>query len=163
MDISRLFDGLALLIIVVLAVHFVTKIDAWRSSVSALHLRWEREQRQAGAGGVTLSQRQAVQTEFESLVANRPMRLMWMHVTLAVLAIVFVLLLAWRIDDMRWIGFWLALPIGITIVAIYGFGTLMISQANDKLTAISSSLYGPAPPRVKVRAIQTVESKDSEN
>lgn len=160
MDNLRLFDGIMLLVIVALATRLVVHADTWRSAVIALHLRWEREQRQADAG-VTLVQRQAAQTEFEQLVANRPLRLLWLHIVLGLAAVGFVLLLAWNQDDLRWVGLWLALPLGLAIAAILGYGWSLMNQADIKLAAVSSTLYGPAPPRVKVRSIQTVDPKDS--
>lgn len=158
MDISRLFDGIALLLVIVLAVHLLGQIDGWRSAVSALQLRWEREQRQAAPNGVSLGQRQDAQAEFEQLVANRPMRLWWMHLAVAVGIIGFVVVLGWRLDDLRWVGLWLALPLGLAGVAIHAYGWSLVNQANTRLTAISTTLYGPAPPRVKIRSIQTAES-----
>lgn len=146
---------------VVLTIRLLVHADAWRSAVSALHLRWEREQRQATPNGVTLAQRQAVQTAFERLVANRPYRLMWLHLSLGFGSAVLSLLLAWNQGDLRWIGLWLVLPLGLTIAAILGYGWSLVSQANSKLTTISSSLYGPAPPRVKVRSIQASEPGQS--
>ena len=157
MDISRLFDGLILMVVLALVVQLLVRIDAWQSSVSALHLRWEREQRQAGAGAVTLPQRQAVQAGFEQLVANRPMRMWWVHLTIAVASIAWVTVLAWDVDDVRWVGLWMALPVGGTIAILLGYGWALVNQANTKLAAISTTLYGPAPPRVKVRAIQPVD------
>lgn len=157
MDISRLFDGILILTSLVLATRMVVQVDAWRSAVSALNLRWEREQRQAGANGVSLGQRQRVQTEFEQLVANRPMRMLWLHLVLVLAAVGLALSLAWRADDLRFVGLWLALPVGLVAIAVLGFGWLLVSQANDKLTATSASLYGPPPPRVKVRTIQAAE------
>lgn len=157
METLRLFAGIILIAIVVLSVRLTMHTDTWRSTVIALHLRWEREQRQAGVSGVTLPQRQAVQSEFELLVAKRPMRLLWMHVALGIAALGYVLLLAWNQDDLGETGLWLALPLGVTIAAAIGFAWALLNQANSKLTAISSSLYGPAPPRVKVRSIQTTE------
>lgn len=154
MEILRLFTGIMMIAMVVLAVRLVVHVDAWRSAVSAVHLRWEREQRQAAPNGVSLAQRQAVQTEFEQLVANRPYRLIWMHLLLGLGSALFTLVLAWDQDDLRLIGLWLALPLGLTIAAVLGYGWLLINQANSKLAAISSSLYGPAPPRVKVRSLQ---------
>lgn len=157
METLRLFAGIILIAMVVLTTRLVVHIDSWRSSVATLHLRWEREQRQAGANGVTLGQRQAVQAEFEHLVANRPFRQMWLHLGLDLAAVLYALLLAWNQDDLRQTGLWLALPLGLAIAALLGFGWSLIHQANGKLTAISASLYGPAPPRVKVRAIQTID------
>lgn len=161
MDISRLFNGILLLTALVLATRMVVQVDEWRSAVSALNLRWEREQRQAGANGVSLSQRQRAQTEFEQLVANRPMRMLWLHLVLVAAAAGLALALAWRVDDLRFVGLWLASPIGLMTIAVLGFGWLLVSQANDKLAATSASLYGPPPPRVKVRTIQAVESEMS--
>ena len=158
MEILRLFTGIMMIAMVVLTTRLLVHVDAWRSSVSALHLRWEREQRQAAPNGVSLAQRQAVQAKFEDLVANRPYRLVWLHLLLGIGSAVFTLLLAWNEDDLRLIGLWLALPLGLTIAAILGYGWALINQANGKLTVISSSLYGPAPPRVKVRSLQTVET-----
>ena len=152
-----------MLTVVLLSTRLVVHIDAWRSAVSGLHLRWEREQRQAAVNGVTLVQRQAVQTEFEQLVANRPFRLMWLHLLLGVGAVVLGMLLAWNQGDLRWTGLWIVLPLGLTIVAILGYGWALINQANIKLAAISSSLYGPAPPRVKVRAIQTLDAEQHDS
>lgn len=162
MDILRLFTGIMMIALVVLTTRFVMHADAWRSAVSALHLRWEREQRQADTNGVTLAQRQAAQTEFELLVTNRPFRLLWLHLSLGVGSAVLSLLLAWNQGDVRWIGLWLALPLGLTIAAVLGYGWALINQANGKLSAISSTLYGPAPPRVKVRSIQTVDAEQGE-
>lgn len=158
MEILRLFAGILLVAIVVLCTRFAVLADAWRSAVFALHLRWEREQRQAGANGVTLAQRQLVQTEFEQHVANRPTRLLWIHLVLGIAAVGYALLLAWSQDDLRQTGLWLALPLGLIAAAMLGFAWTLINQANVKLTTTSSSLYGPAPPRVKVRAIQNLES-----
>lgn len=163
MDILRLFIGLMMFAMVVLTTIFVMHADSWRSAVSALHLRWEREQRQATPNGVSLAQRQAVQASFEQLVANRPMRMMWLHVLLGVGAAALALLLAWNLDDLRWIGLWLVAPVGVSILAILGYGWMLINQANEKLAATSSSLYGPAPPRVKVSSLRTnmTENQDS--
>lgn len=158
MDISRLFEGLLLLSMVMLGVQLLGRIDGWHAAVAALHLRWEREQRQAGATGVSLHQRQRAQAEFERLVTSLPMRLIWLHVILSLGAVGLVMALAWRSDDVAWSGFWLAIPIGGVILLILGYGYLLISQANAKLATISTSLYGPAPPRVKVRSIQTGDS-----
>ncbi len=158
MDILRLFIGLILFVPIVLSTRLVVHTDTWRSAVSALQLRWDREQRQASVNGVTLEQRQAVQQKFEQLVTNRPFRLMWLHVGLGLGAVAFALVLAWNQGDLRWTGLWLALPLGLATLSILGFGWALVNQANGKLTAISSSLYGPAPPRVKVRAIQTDET-----
>lgn len=160
MDNFRFFEGITLLVIVALATRLVVHADTWRSAVMALHLRWEREQRQADAD-VTLVQRQAVQARFEQLVTNRPLRLLWLHVTLGLAAVGFVLMLAWNQDDLRWTGLWLALPLGLAIAGVLGYGWSLMNQADTKLAAISSTLYGPAPPRVKVRSIQTVDPKDS--
>lgn len=163
MDIFRLLAGILLIVMVVLTVRLAVHADAWRSAVSALHLRWEREQRQAGPADVTLSQRQAVQAEFEQLVANRPFRLMWLHLMLGVVAVAYAVLLAWNQDDLRETGLWLVLPIGLSIVGVLAFAWALVNQANSKLAAISSTLYGPAPPRVKVKAIRTVDAEKSEN
>lgn len=163
MDNLRLFTGFMMIVMVVLTIRLLVHTDAWRSAVSALHLRWEREQRQAAPNGVTLVQRQGVQAEFEQLVANRPYRLVWLHLVLAISSAGFAVLLAWNLNDLRWIGLWLALPLGLTIAAILGYGWLLINQANRKLTIISSSLYGPAPPRVKVRSIQTVDAEQADS
>lgn len=162
METLRLFAGILLIAMVVLTIRLAVHADGWRSAVSALHLRWEREQRQAGPNGVTLAQRQAVQAEFESLVANRPFRLMWMHLVLGWTAVGYAMLLAWNRDDLRQTGLWLVLPLGIAILGILGFAWALINQANGKLTIISASLYGPAPPRVKVKAIRTVEAETTE-
>lgn len=153
-DISRLFEGLLLLTIVVLSVQLLGRIDGWHAAVAALQLRWEREQRQAAATGVSLQQRQDAQAEFERLVTSLPMRLVWMHVILTLGAVGLASALAWRFDDLNWAGLWLALPIGGAAMLILGYGYLLVSQANAKLATISTSLYGPAPPRVKVRSIQ---------
>lgn len=158
MDILRLFTGMMMIAMVILTIRLVVHADAWRSAVSALHLRWEREQRQAAPNGVTLGQRQAVQTAFEQLVANRPYRMMWMHFSIGIGSAILSLLLAWNQADLWWIGMWLVLPLGLTIAAILGYGWTLVSQANSKLTSISSSLYGPAPPRVKVRSIQATDT-----
>lgn len=158
METLRLFAGILLVVMVVLTIRLAVHADSWRSTVSALHLRWEREQRQAGGNGVTLAQRQAVQSEFEHLVANRPFRLMWMHLLLGIAAVVYVLLLAWNQDDLRQAGLWLALPLGLTFVVVLGYAWALVNRSNTKLAAISSTLYGPAPPRVKVRAIQPIEA-----
>lgn len=155
MDLSRLFDGLLLLTTVVLGMHLLGRIDSWQAAVAALHLRWEREQRQAGATGVSLHQRQRAQAEFERLVTSLPMRLVWLHLFLTLAAIGLMLALAWRADDLRWAGLWLALPIGGAAILVLGYGYLLVQQANAKLAIISTSLYGPAPPRVKVRSIST--------
>lgn len=163
MDILRLFIGIMMVAMVLLTTRFVVNVDSWRSAVSALHLRWEREQRQAVSEGVTLAQRQTVQREFEQLVTNRPFRLTWLHLSIGVGAVVFALMLAWNQDDLRWTGLWLTLPLGLTLAALLGFGWALINQANEKLTKISSSLYGPAPPRVKVRSIQTVDAEQTES
>lgn len=163
MDTLQLFSGILLIVLVAQSVTLVTNADAWRSAVSALHLRWEREQRQAGANGVSLTQRQAVQLQFEHLVANKPIRLMWVHFTLAVAGVGFVLLLAWKQGDLRWVGLWLTLPLGLTIAAILGFCWVLINQSNMKLAVISSTLYGPAPPRVRVRTLQNAEAESSES
>lgn len=156
METLRLFAGILLIVMVVLSVRLTMHVDAWRSAVSALHLRWEREQRQAGPGDVTLAQRQAAQAEFEALVANRPFRLMWLHFALALAAVVYALILAWNRDDLRETGLWLVMPIGVAILLVLGFSWVLVNQANGKLTGISATLYGPAPPRVKVKAIRTV-------
>ena len=160
MDISRLFDGFILIFALAIALQLLVRIDSWRSSVSALHLRWEREQRQAG-GGVTLAQRQNVQSQFELLVANRPMRLWWTHIAISLGVIALVLAMAWDLDDLKWVGFWLALPIGVVISAVLGYAWSLVNQANTRLAAISATLYGPAPPRVKVRSIQTIDGDES--
>lgn len=162
METLRLFVGLTLIAMVVLSTRLTMHADAWRSSVQALHLRWEREQRQAGSNEVTLTQRQSAQAEFELLVANRPFRMLWLQFTLGLAVVGYTLLLAWSRDDLRETGLWLVLPIGVALVAVLGYAWLLINQANSKLAVISSTLYGPAPPRVKVRNIRatTVESKD---
>lgn len=162
METLRLFAGILLIVMVVLSLRLAMHIDAWRSAVSALHLRWEREQRQAGPGDVTLAQRQAVQSEFEKLVANRPFRLMWVHVALALAAAGYALILAWNRDDLRETGLWLVLPLGLAIMAVLGFAWALVSQANTRLSTISATLYGPAPPRVKVKAIRTAEAETSD-
>lgn len=156
METINIFAGIILIALVVLSARFTVHADAWRSSVQALHLRWEREQRQAGPNGVTLAQRQSAQAEFELLVANRPFRMLWLHFALGVAAVVYALVLAWNRDDLRDTGLWLVLPVGVTIIAVLGYAWLLVNQANSKLAIISSTLYGPAPPRVKVRDIKPV-------
>lgn len=160
MNTHQLFAGIVLLAVVLLTMRLTMHIDAWRSAVSALSLRWEREQRQAAGAEVPLAQRQAVQTEFEHLVANRPSRVFGLHAVVGLASVGFVLAMAWNLDDLRWTGLWLVLPMGITGAAILGYGSMLLSHTNAKLAAISTTLYGPAPPRVKVRAIQSVESEN---
>lgn len=157
MDNSRLFAGIVLLLVVALMMPLLSRIDSWYSAVSALNLRWDREQRQAGAAGVSLGQRQAAQSDFEQLVSSRPQRLLWAHLVLALAAVALSLTSAWRFDDLQWIGLWLALPIGVALLAIIGYGWSLANQASTRLAAISASLYGPAPPRVRVRSIQAAE------
>lgn len=154
MDITRLFVGIVMLLPVGLAMWMVAVAEAWRAAVMALHLNWEREQRQAGAAGVPLQQRQDEQARFEVLVTSRPISMLWAHIALATATIAFCLLFAWRMDDFRWIGLWLVLPFGLAAVAGITWAWMRISNGHTRMAGISSTLYGPAPPRVKVRNLQ---------
>ncbi len=157
MDISRLFIGIVMLFPVALVVAVTTQVESWRAAVMALHLNWEREQRQAGANGVPLAQRQAEQTQFEVLVSGRPVRMVWLHGAMTLAAILYALLLAWRMDDIRFVLLWVVLPLGLAAIAGGVYATLQLRAATTRLGAISATLYGPPPPRVKVRTIQVQE------
>lgn len=154
MDITRLFIGIVMLLPVALVVAVAAQVDTWRAAVMALHLNWEREQRQAGANGVPLPQRQAEQTQFEVLVSGRPIRMVWLHAAITMAATVFALLLAWRLDDLRFSGLWLVLPLAMAAIAGGVYAFMQLRAATTRLGTISSTLYGPPPPRVKVRTIQ---------
>ena len=157
MDITRLFVGIVMLLPVGLAMWLVARAETWRAAVMALYLNWEREQRQAGAACVPLQQRQDEQKRFEVLVTGRPMPILWAHIALALAAIAFCLLFAWRMDDLRWIGLWLVLPFGLAAAAGVGYAWMRLRNGVQRMAAISSTLYGPPPPRVKVRTIQVQE------
>lgn len=157
MDITRLFVGIVMLQPVGSALWLVAHVERWRAAVMALHLSWEREQRQAGAAGVPLQQRQDEQTQFEVLVTSRPMPLLWVHVALAVAAIGFCLWFSWNMDDFRWIALWLVLPIGLAAAAGIAWAWVRVSNGSGRMAVISSTLYGPAPPRVKVRNLHVQE------
>lgn len=158
MDVTRLYIGLVMLLPVVLSIWLAIHAESWRAAVMALHLRWEREQRQAGPGGVPFNVRQDEQRAFEQLVTSRPTNMLWGVITIALAAVVFCLLLAWQLDDLRWNGLWLVLPLGIGSLLILTTAFSQLSAGGGKLAGISASLYGPAPPRVKVRSIQVQES-----
>lgn len=143
MDITRLFVGIVMLLPV--------------AAVMALHLNWEREQRQAVPNGVPLSQRQFEQKQFEVLVSARPVRLVWVHIAISLAAIIFCLFLAWNRGDLRWSGLWLVLPLGLAALGGTAFAWSQMNAAATRLAAISSTLYGPAPPRVKVRSLLVQE------
>lgn len=157
MDTTRLFVGIIMLLPLALVMNLVARADTWRGAVSALHLNWEREQRQSVPNSVPFNQRQHQQDRFENLVTSRPVKLVWLHLSLAIAAIAFGLLLAWNLDDLKWVGLWLVLPIGIAALAGSAFAWVLLSDASSKLSAISSTLYGPAPPRVRVKSIQVQE------
>lgn len=161
MDITRLFVGIVMLFPVAVMVWLLAQADTWRSAVMALHLTWEREQRQSAPNGVPFAQRQHRQAKFEELVTSRPVRLFWLHVAIATSAIAFALILAWQLNDLRWIGLGLVLPFGLAASTGSVFGWLQVKGAENKLAVISSTLYGPAPPRVKVKSLQIQEPETS--
>lgn len=154
MDLTRLFIGIVMLLPLATLMNLVARADTWRGAVSALHLNWEREQRQSAPSQVPFNQRQRQQDRFEDLVTSQPLRSVWTHLALTVAAIVFGLLLAWNMDDLKWIGLWIVAPLGVAALAGTGFAWLLLSGASSKLSKVSSTLYGPAPPRVKVKSIQ---------
>jgi hypothetical protein len=157
MDINRLFVGIVMLLPVGLVMWLIAHAEAWRAAVMALHLNWEREQRQAGTAGVLLQQRQDEQRQFEVLVTSRPMSMLWVHVALTFAAIAFCLVFAWRMDGFRWIGLWLVLPFGLAAAAGIGYAWMRMRNGVQRMAVISSTLYGPPPPRVKVRTLQVQE------
>ena len=157
MDISRLFIGIVMLLPVAMVVAVVAQVDTWRAAVMALHLNWEREQRQAGTSGVPFPQRQAEQTKFEVLVSSRPIRMVWLHGAITLAAILFALLLAWRLDDVRFSLLWLVVPLGLAAITGGVYAYMQLRAATARLGTISATLYGPPPPRVKVRSIQVQE------
>lgn len=159
MDIARLFVGILMVLPLALVPWVVTQTDVWRSAVMALHLTWEREQRQAAPNGVPFNHRQNRQAKFEEMVTSRPVRLLWLQVAITIAAITYGLILAWRMDELGWIGLWLVLPFGLAAIAGSAYSWLLLNGASSKLAAISTTLYGPAPPRVKVKTIQVQESE----
>ncbi|MEB4953276.1 hypothetical protein RXO92_29855, partial [Pseudomonas aeruginosa] len=146
-----------MLLPVSLVLGLVARADTWRAAVAALHLNWERQQRQSAPSEVPFNQRQHQQDRFEDLVTSRPASLVWVHLALSVAAIVFGLLMAWDIDDLKWIGLWLVLPFGAVALLGSGFAWFTLNSASGKLGKVSSTLYGPAPPRVKVKNLQVQE------
>ena len=154
MDITRLFVGIVMLLPLTLAMNLIARADTWRASVITLHLNWERHQRQSGPAEVPFNQRQTQQDRFEAIVTSRPMRLVWVHLTITLAAIVFCLALAWNADDLKWMGLWLVAPLGIAALLGTGYAWLILDGASAKLTQASTSLYGPAPPRVKVSSLR---------
>lgn len=161
MDITRLFVGIVMLFPVAMVLNLVARADTWRGAVSALHLNWEREQRQSAPNQVPFTLRQSRQARFEELVTGRPIRVLWVHIVMTVAAIAFGFTLAWRTDDLLWIGLWLVIPFGLVAIVGSALTLWQMNSASDKLAAISTSLYGPAPPRVKVKSIQ-VQDADSQ-
>lgn len=153
-DVTRLSILILMLVPLVLAVSLTVRIQDWRSAIAALHLRWEREQRQAGSAEVTLAQRQSAQMRFEELVSNRPMTRLWTNLIVIVGIIGFALVLTWEVDDLEWSSIWLIAPPGILTAAVMSWCWIVIRSGQQQLAAVSLTLYGPPPPRVKVRNIQ---------
>lgn len=156
-DVSRLSILILMVLPLWLAVSLSMRIQDWRSAIAALHLRWEREQRQAGSAEVTLVQRQSAQMRFEELVSNRPMTRLWTTLIVIVAIICFAVVLAWELDDLEWSSMWLIAPPGVLAASVMTWCWLVIRSGQQQLAAISMTLYGPPPPRVKVRKIQVSE------
>lgn len=157
MDTTRLFIGIVMLLPVAMVMGLITRVDTWRGAVASLHLNWEREQRQSAPNPVPFNQRQRQQDRFEDLVTSRPLRPLWLHLGLTIATIVFGLALALNAGDFKWISLWLVTPIGIAALAGTGFAWILLNGASTRLTQVSSTLYGPAPPRVRVKNIQVTE------
>lgn len=158
MDLTRLSILLIMFTPMLLAVVVLFRVLDWRGAVRALHLRWEREQRQAGATGISLPQRQQVQATFEELVSSRPMIPIWIALTTLLGCGAFAVALAWNRDDLRWSGLWLVAPVVVFAASLTFYGWMLVRAGHQQLTSVSSSLYGPPPPRVKIRNIQVDES-----
>lgn len=138
-----------------ISVALAWRLDAWRASVDAMHLRWERQQRQAALGAVPLAQRQKEQAAFEQRVAERPLTMIAIQIAFTVIIGAIVIGISWRLDELDWILRWLVAPLLGTSVLATLLAWLAVRGSTAKLANISSSLYGPAPPRVKVKTIQT--------
>ncbi len=162
MDTTRLYLGLLMVIPVIATYAVLLTVHTWRGQVQALHLRWDREQRQAAPAGVTLSQRQDVQARFETLVSAKPLTNVWYGGVLFVLLVALVLALAWELDALNWTALWLVAPLAaISLVALV-VAWLVVRGGAAQLARVSASLYGPPPPRVKVRDLATTADPSSD-
>lgn len=160
-EITGLFIGILLSGWLVTSLGFAWRLHDWAGQVRALGLRWDREQRQA-SGAPTLQVRQQEQAHFEELVTLKPAALVWMHVILTLAVIAFALVLAWDADRFQEIGIRLIAPLGLACVAVSVMGWNWLHSGVARLAVISSTLYGPAPPRVKVRDVRVVEPTESQ-
>ncbi|MCA9834851.1 MAG: hypothetical protein KC435_12945 [Thermomicrobiales bacterium] len=154
MDLTRLSILLIMMLPLVVAIVGLVRVMEWRAAAQALHLRWEREQRQAGVAGITMGQRQTVQTRFEELVSTRNLAVISMMLTITLLCTIFAGFLAWELDDLEWSGLWLLVPFGIVALGMIVSAWWVHRSGTQQLAITSTSLYGPPPPRVKVRNIQ---------
>lgn len=160
MNVTRISILLMLLLPVMVALGAVVQTLRWRAAVEALHLRWEREQRQSAVVGMSLGQRQLVQTRFEELVSARAGTLIAVNVALTVVLAGIALAAAWEFDDLAWSGLWLVAPFGVVAVALHLFALFLLRGGHQQLAVTSTSLYGPPPPRVKLRNIQVGDATD---
>lgn len=148
-----LLIGIMLIVWLATTSQLVWRLFAWNSAVSALQLRWDREQRQA-AGNVPITQRQDEQARFEELVSSRPAVMVWVHLVLTIGLIALALVLAWDTDNLRWNGLWLVAPLGVGQLILLLVGWMQMHAGASRLSIISTTLYGPAPPRVKVKKVK---------
>lgn len=156
-DLTRISILLIMMLPLVVAIVGLMRVLEWRAAAQALHLRWEREQRQAGVAGITMSQRQLVQARFEELVSTRNLAVISLTLTIIVLCTIFAGFLAWELDDLEWTGLWLMAPFGIVALGMVVSAWWVHRSGTQQLAITSTSLYGPPPPRVKVRNIQPNE------
>lgn len=161
MELTDLYVGILLTAWLLVTGSLVLRTHTWAGAVQALRLRWDREQRQAG-GAPALQVRQQEQAHFEELVSAKPSFPVWLHLVLTVALIAYALMLAWDIDKLRYIGLRMVAPLGGACVALMILAWSAMKSGIDRLAVISSTLYGPAPPRVKVRDVRVVENTDSE-
>lgn len=160
MDDVRVLVSVYLALATLLATAWFRMLETWFGSVESLRLRWEREQRQAAPTPIPLTNRQAVQAEFESVVSRRPTRSGWV-VLLAVLVLFgFGVAASWGANDREWMALYIFAPMVLVWLIVLVAAFVMMRRGQAKMAAVSTTLYGPAPPRVKVRDIRAVPTED---